>query len=296
MKWGLALGGGFLRGVAHIGVLKVLEKEGLRPTVVSGTSAGGIVALLYGAGLSPKDMEELALSLRPHDLFDCLYTLGVGIYIISYNLLKLFGYKDRKLKLPLGIFKPAGILKKVQEVIGTTSISQLKKEIAVVSVDLHSGKRVVFGNIKQEFVRSVNDYILLPEASVLTALEATSAVPGIFTPVEYQQYLLTDGGIVENVPVRILANLGCEKIIGVALTNPEGTKYHIKNMIDVLESSMEIIMNSNTEKDVEQFADLVLRPALSGMDWNDFNLIPWAIRKGEEEAYSKLVQIAEIIS
>ena len=296
MKWGLALGGGFLRGVAHIGVLKVLEKEGLRPTVVSGTSAGGIVALLYGAGLSPKDMEELALSLSPHDLFDCLYTLGVGIYIISYNLLKLFGYKDRKLKLPLGIFKPAGILKKVQEVIGTTSISQLKKEIAVVSVDLHSGKRVVFGNIKQEFVRSVNDYILLPEASVLTALEATSAVPGIFTPVEYQQYLLTDGGIVENVPVRILANLGCEKIIGVALTNPEGTKYHIKNMIDVLESSMEIIMNSNTEKDVEQFADLVLRPALSGMDWNDFNLIPWAIRKGEEEAYSKLVQIAEIIS
>jgi len=293
--WGLALGGGFLRGVAHIGVLKVLEKEGIKPTVVSGTSAGGLVALLYGAGLSPKDMEELAISLKPHDLYDCLYTIGVGIYIISYNLLKLFG-KSGSLKLPLGIFKPAGILKKVEEVIGKMGVDQLKKEVAVVSVDLYTGKRIVFSNIKRDINRSVNDYIIVPQALVSTALIATTAVPGIFNPVEYQNYLLADGGIVENVPVRILANLGFEKIIGVALTNPEGTKYHIKNMIDVLEGSMEIIMNSNTEKDVEQFADLVLRPELSGMDWNDFSLIPWAIRQGEEEAYKKIDQIAELLS
>lgn len=80
------------------------------------------------------------------------------------------------------------------------------------------------------------------------------------------------------------------------MTNPEENKYHIKNIIDVLGSSMEIIMTSNTEKDVERFADLVLRPRVSGMDWNDFALIPWAIRRGEEEAYNNLDRIAEIVS
>ncbi|ABB14536.1 patatin-like phospholipase family protein [Carboxydothermus hydrogenoformans] len=295
-EWGLALGGGFLRGAAHIGVLKVLEKEGLKPSIVSGTSVGGIIALLYGAGLSPKDMEELALQIKPKDLYNCLFTAGVGIFIISYNLLKLFGYQNNKLKLPLGIFRPIGLQRKIVRELGTLNINQLKEQVAVISVDLYSGKRVVFGNFPGEFLRGINDYIAVRDALLVTALEATSAVPGIFTPVKFYDYLLTDGGVVENVPVRILANLGYEKIIGVALTNPEENKYHIKNIIDVLGSSMEIIMTSNTEKDVERFADLVLRPRVSGMDWNDFALIPWAIRRGEEEAYNNLDRIAEIVS
>ncbi|GAV21757.1 patatin-like phospholipase family protein, partial [Carboxydothermus pertinax] len=280
----------------HIGVLKVLEREGLKPSLVSGTSAGGIIALLYGAGLSPRDMEELAVKIKPKDLYNCLFTVGVGISIISYNLLKLLGYKKNMLKFPLGVFKPAGLLKKVLEILGPMSMKQLKEEIAIISVDLYSGKRIVFGNYQRELLRGVNDYIPVQDAAVLTALEATSAVPGIFTPVKFNKYLLADGGIVENVPVRILANLGYEKIIGVALTKPEGNKYHIKNIVDVLGSSMEIIMNSNTEKDVEQFAKLVLRPQVSGMGWNDFDLIPWAIRRGEEEAYNSLAKIAEIVS
>ena len=112
MRWGLSLGGGSLRGAAHIGVLKVLDSEGLRPVAIAGTSAGAIVGALYAAGLTGQEIENLVLKLNKRTVFDkalkpCQYPAVLGKV-----LLDLLGFNP-SWKLPLGLFLGANLSKEI---------------------------------------------------------------------------------------------------------------------------------------------------------------------------------------
>ncbi len=177
-KIGLALGGGGARGLAHIGILKVLAREGIPIDVITGTSMGGIVGSLYAAGKSTEEIE--AEALKRGDIGQ-IYKL-IDLRFMGAGLLK--GNRIKKL---------------LAEMLGAeTTFADLRLPFAVVTVDYNSGREVV-----------------LKEGSVVEAVRATMSVPGIFEPVKLEGYQLVDGGVLDNVPVDVARELGAEKVIAV---------------------------------------------------------------------------------
>jgi NTE family protein len=170
----LALGGGGARGLAHLGVLQVLEREGIPVRAIAGTSMGGLLGALYAAGIPLATIEEtIAESTKPIEL---LSLLGLGKSGVSVRGQKLY----ELLVAALG---------------REFTFDELRIPCAVMTVDLKSGRRV-----------------MLDAGDVADAVRATIAIPGVFEPVEKQgpgreSMLLIDGGVLDNVPVDAAASL-----------------------------------------------------------------------------------------
>ena len=176
---GIALGGGGARGLAHIGVLKVLEREGIFPRLVAGTSMGGVIGAMYAAGLSSEQMEAEAVKA----------TSGRAdmIRVVDVNLSQT------------GIVRGARIYDYIAEIIGLeTKFSDLRRPLSMVAVDLNTGREVV-----------------LNSGRVADAVRATISVPGVFKPVEIGPLHLVDGGMLNNVPVDVARKMGADVVIAV---------------------------------------------------------------------------------
>ena len=184
-KLGLALGGGAARGFAHIGVIQVLEENGIKPDMVVGTSAGSVVAAFYASGKTGAQLQWLADSMDESQLTDwtvpfmsrgMLRGEALGRYINT----QLNGAKIEDLKIPLGI----------------------------VATDLQNG-----------------DGILFRRGDIATAVRASSAVPSVFEPVRIGNKDYVDGGLVSPVPVRYARQMGADIVIAVDISSrPEDAK------------------------------------------------------------------------
>ncbi len=173
---GYALGGGSARGLAHIGVLKVLEEKGIYPDVISGTSIGAIIGALYAGGHRPSEMEKLVLGLN----WKKLITLG-------------------DITLPVsGFFQGKKVVSLLKSIIGDLTFEQLKYTFSCVATNIISGEQVV-----------------IKEGSLIEAIRASISIPGIFTPVLVSGRYLVDGGLVNSVPVSICREMGADVVIGI---------------------------------------------------------------------------------
>ncbi len=183
MKIGLALGGGGARGSAHIGVLMELERLKIRPSLITGTSIGGLIGALLAAGFSTAEMETFFHNLTVGNI----YGLPGGAPSISTN---------------------AKLEKMLRDKLKDLTFADLKIPLSVVTTDLVMRKEVV-----------------LDEGDVVTAVLATTALPVIFPPVKVADRILTDGGMLNNVPFDIARARGATYVIGVSLSNtaPFGT-------------------------------------------------------------------------
>lgn len=183
MKIGLALGGGGARGAAHIGVLMELERLGIRPSLITGTSIGGLVGALYAAGLTTEEMTAFAEKI---------------------TISKMYGFPGSAPALT-GNSKIEQLL---EDTIGRPTFAALKIPLAMVTTDLVSRKEVV-----------------LDEGDVITAVLATIAIPILFPPVEMDNLVLADGGILNNTPFDVARARGATYVIAVDLSNtaPYGT-------------------------------------------------------------------------
>jgi len=177
-KIGLALGGGGARGLAHVGILKVLQREQIPIAVISGTSMGGIVGAMHAVGKSTEEMEAVALK--------------------HGEISQIFKLIDLRL-LGSGLLGGKRIKKLLAEVLGAeTTFADLQIPFAVAAVDYNSGREVV-----------------LKDGNLADAVRATMSVPGVFEPVDLGGYKLLDGGVLDNVPVGVARSLGAEKVIAV---------------------------------------------------------------------------------
>ncbi len=176
-KFSLALGGGGAKGYAHIGVLQVLEAENLQPAAIAGTSVGAIVGALWAAGYDSATIAARLRSVPPDEAF-----------------------RREPDTLPsfLGL---AGIARLLREALGPErTFADLERPFAVTAVDLHTGRLVY-----------------LRRGPVVPAVLASAAVPGIFPPVPWgEHHLLADGGVLDNVPVRLARRL-CPRVPVVAV-------------------------------------------------------------------------------
>lgn len=177
MRIGFALGGGAGLGWAHIGVVKALKDEGIEADIVSGTSIGSIVGACVAADMLD-ELEEIAREITLREM------LSLGE----------FGFRSG------GLIGAGKIERRLRDHFGMLTIEGMQKPFAAVAADLYSGERIVFDR-----------------GDVVTALRASSAVPGVLPPVETGRLLLADGGMVDPVPVSAARDLGADFIIAVDL-------------------------------------------------------------------------------
>jgi NTE family protein len=175
-KIGLALGGGAARGLAHIGVLEVLQKEGIPIDMVAGTSAGAIVGALYAQGKDSNEIKSLALEFGNRKL----------AHFVDPYLPKSGFIRGRKIQDLLVSY------------IGDIRFSDMKIPFACVATDVETGEEVV-----------------LDQGSVPEAVRASISIPGVFAVARWKGRYLVDGGVVNPVPVNILKGMGANFVIAV---------------------------------------------------------------------------------
>jgi len=248
-KIGLALGGGAVRGAAHLGVLEVLEQEGIRPDCVAGVSAGSAMGAVYCAGLDLDEMKRLALGLRWRKL-------------------------GRIVHPRLGFFDGRRLEKYVEEIIGPLQFEDLGIPLATVAADIVRGELVV-----------------LKEGSVVVAVRASCAIPGIFTPVERGGQVLVDGGILNNVPVSVAREMGADYVIAVDLFPPTVRGTRPRNLFEMFHLSLYALMRTAHREGPG--ADCLIVPAIGKFSLVDFSQVGALIEKGREAAEAKIEQIKQ---
>lgn len=301
---GLALGGGFLRGVAHVGVLKVLVEEGIPIHAVAGSSAGSLVAALFAAGLTPAQMKEKALALKPSDLFD-----GTGAVL---RLLLLAGKKIAgMLNIPFPFREPMGLMKgkrlerTVERLVGKQlKFYELKNTCLVINaVDVTNGAMVLFmpGKYEMRHVAKTTtiippeDMVVMHNVPVAAAVRASSSVPGLYDPKLIGGRLLVDGGVRDNIPAEILKKLGLDVVLAVDVGYDGQSSYKVNSIIQVLSQSLDILGSESILMKLERYADVVIRPEIRNMSAWDFDRVEYCIKQGEIKAREMLPEIRRAI-
>ncbi|WP_258359283.1 patatin-like phospholipase family protein [Moorella sulfitireducens] len=272
MRFGLALGGGGLKGAAHLGVLIVLEENNIKPDIVVGTSAGSIAAALYGAGLLPvvSTMESLPFA----------------------NIFRLENY--RLTGLPLGLIQGGTIEGMLKKALGSRHLSELSPLTAAVACDLMSGETVIYTSARP--VKPLPpDMAMGGDVPAWQAVRASISIPALFAPYKIGSRLLVDGGLTDNVPADIASYLGADVVIAVDLDCRVVTNRAFRHAGEVLVQSLDIISRRNTTLALKLYADLVLKPIKKPVSFWDFGEFGTLVAAGAEEARRNLPQIRRLL-
>jgi len=292
MLLGLALGSGAAFGLAHIGVLKVLEKNRIPIDIISGSSIGALIAIMWGIGLSPGKIEQIAGRLK-HKL----------------NIMRLLDFT-----MPIsGILAGNRLKRFLKGIFGEKTFEDLKIPVKIIVYDLANRETLV-----------------MEKGLLLDAVYMSMAVPGIFEPKIEKTRVIIDGGVSEPVPVDALSKEGVKKIIAVNVL-PGPADIHERNMLlkkrledeenlvcsssfcikavvllkkffrgvftpnifDVIMTSMQSMEYVLAEEACRK-ASVSLHPVYADAGSIDFHLVRHFIKRGEEEAGSKLAEIKKL--
>jgi NTE family protein len=281
----LVLSGGGARGAAHIGVLKVLEREKIPIDSIVGTSFGALVGGLYSLGYSADEIEKMFLDGSWVSVFSNssepspsrLTGSGGERYLGELN------FKKFAPELPSGLL--AG--QRLTELLGrlTTEpivsagfdFDRLAYRFRAVCTNLVNGERYVFKS-----------------GAMSEALRASISVPLLFTPVEKDGMLLVDGGLVDNLPTDVAREMGSGIVIAVDVTSPLLEKEQIKTLLQVIDQSVTLMMRHNVE-DNRKLADLVLTPELEKYPGTEYDKMPEVIELGAKAAERNLEKIRALV-
>lgn len=244
---GLALAGGGLQGFSHIGVLKALEELGIKIKYISGTSTGSIAASLYAAGLTPEEIENVCkveykniLKLNKRKL------AKIALNYLRFNETKIEGLIDGI--VIENLINNQVVLKNISD------ISEVKnKKLAIATVDTKSMKECIF--ISEDFKNKDKNVNYIRNINVGKAVRASMAFPGIFTTVNHENYNFIDGGTVDNLPTKVLKDMGAEKVISVSfdLNNYKPSE----SLEGVILRALDIFSSKDVRKGQEQ-ADIAI--------------------------------------
>ncbi|MBL0944609.1 MAG: patatin-like phospholipase family protein [Hydrogenophaga sp.] len=252
-RLGLALGGGAARGFAHIGVIQELERAGIRPDLVAGTSAGSLVGTLYASGMNGAELERVALQMQEAEITD--WSLPI---------------------LGRGLLRGEALQRYVRKAVDGKLLENMALPLGVLATDLQTGRGVLFRR-----------------GDAATAVRASSAVPGVFSPVKIGETEYVDGGLTAPVPVRQAREMGAEVVLAVDVSSVPEHNPAVGNLEVVLQTFA--IMGQNINRHELTTADVVLRPALNGMSGADFSARKRAIEAGRQAARAALPQIKEVL-
>lgn len=254
---GVALSGGGLRGLAHIGVLKELVNNHIPVHMIAGTSAGAVIAGLYSTGKSPAEMTALAQQVNVHDLIDAKFSIH---QLLKYGMKWLFTGKFRLLSvIPSGVIKGDRIEQYFQSLWGNLSVRDTKIPIAITAVDLNTAETIFFMTPQRAAVKILNAKYYY-NIELVDAVRASISIPGIFTPKNFRGMVLVDGAVKNNLPADILREMGAEVVIGVDLGYDGQPNYSIKSVGEVLLQCIEIMAREVTLLKGRQHTDIIIQP------------------------------------
>jgi NTE family protein len=283
----LVLSGGGARGAAHIGVLKALEALRVPIDCIAGASLGAAVGAAYATGVSTDEMVALAGELSTSELFkdrpprrdlSIRRKLEDRTNLVSPEI----GLQDGKLVLPKGIVagvQMEQVLRTLVRTPGYRDFDALPIQYRAVATDLATGKPVVFSG-----------------GQLVHVVRASMSVPGIVAPLEYEGYLLVDGGLTDNLPVAAARAMGADIIIAVNLGTPLMRREQLSSVLDVAAQMLSILTTQNVRNSLALLgpADVLIEPELGDFSATDFDHLSRTIQYGEAAVRKQNEKLAQL--
>ena len=277
---GIALSGGGARGLAQIGVLKVLERSAIPVSFVAGTSAGAVIGAVYATSESALQTEERVL--------EHLRSAGVGFNTETFQaiaesnarrptgLLGMLGTLRRAARPGGGLIGGDDMRSSLHRLLGASRFADTRIPFATTALDLVSGRRVIFA-----------------EGSLVDAVYASSAIPGLFEPLQVGDHVLVDGGWAEPVPVNTCHHLGAIHVVAVDVAD---RRVHESGRGAVSTALLaDALARQLLEEGQLKEADFVVRPDAAARHFADFSDPAGLIAAGERAAEATLPEIAAVL-
>ncbi len=284
-KIGYAFGGGGAKGIAEIGVLKVLEEAGIRPDYITGTSIGSIIGGLYAIGYSVEELEELAKELNWEYYFNDELSrtdLPIEERMVADRYQLQLNIENGKIQLPRGFVQGQKIGLLLSQltfpVHGQSSFDQFDIPFRCVAADFETGVAVV-----------------LKSGSLAKSMRASMSIPSIFEPIEIDGKLLVDGGVASNLPVKEVIDMGADMVIAIDITSPLYKKDELSSLLQVLEQTGTYRLIESVQEAIDT-ADIVIRPDINEYGALDFSNADSLLARGERAARKKLPEILALIN
>ena len=278
-KIGLVLSGGGARGFAHIGVLKVLEENHIPVDYIGGASMGGLVGAMYAMGKSPAEIEEFVASLD----WDKLLQIST-----SFDNLSFRRKEDRRnIPAPITLRGKPNDLKLPNALNSGHEIGLLldRATLAYSQVRDFDNLPIPFRAVGTDMVRGTS--VTLGKGSLSQALRATMSIPAVFSPVEIDGKILSDGGLVNNIPTDVVKAMGADILIVVNIETQLGSRESLESLPGVLSQIINIASAENSRRSLRQ-ADFIIAPDLQNFTVGDFTQSKPIIELGYEGAEQKV--------
>lgn len=231
MKLGLCLAGGGIKGIAHIGAIKALEEANIHFDYISGTSSGSIVATLYAVGYKTEEIYNIFKKYANNiNYFD-----SINFKKMLKNIFTGNGFLIDGLNSGAEINR---LITKFCNKKKISNINQIKMPLLIPAVNIYNEELIVFSN--NIFAKAKEDIKYINNVEIGTAVQASCSYPGVFSPCRYENKLLIDGGIAENLPWKETKRAGADKVISIVFVD-EKQKKCCKNILEIINKSFSIL-------------------------------------------------------
>lgn len=257
LKIGLALGSGGPKGLSHIGIIKVLEKNNIPIDFIAGVSIGSVIGGFYAHTKDIKKIEEIALSNNWRQTLPLFFDPSLRQGFVNGRKIKAF----------------------IENIIGKIHFKDLKIPFSVVATDIKTGETVIIN-----------------EGEVAKAIRASSSIPLIFKPVKSGSNLLVDGGLSMPVPTEIVRGMGADIVISVNLDADYFSDTEDSNFgfYRVANSSIKLLRHHLASSNIRD-ADIIINPKIGKVGWNKFIDSKNVILEGEEAMQLSISKLKKLI-
>lgn len=276
-KVALVLSGGGAAGLAHIGVIKVLEEIGMPVDYVAGTSMGSIVGAMYAMGMTSEEMHKLVTEMNWEDLLTDVVPRNDLTFDYKEQLEKYFydfPVTRSGVQLPSGLVAGTNITNMLAGLTWPAykirMFNQLPRPFLCIGADIVTGQQVV-----------------LTSGVLHDAVRASMAIPTVFTPVEVHGNLLIDGGLINNFPVDHAKKMGADIIIGVDVQRDLYGKNELRSVVNIMKQITTLIREDINAQN-RRMCDILIRPATPGASTLTFGLAEQIIVDGEKFAREQI--------
>lgn len=285
---GLVLSGGGARGLAHVGVLKMLERERIPIDVIAGTSMGAIIGGLYASGMTAAQLEAELLAVK----WDEVFASRVDRPLLpqrrkeeDFELSPVleFGMRDGELRAPLGALSGRGLETLLRRytlpVRGVRDFAKLRIPFRAVATNMETGAPVILGS-----------------GDLALALRSSMSVPGVFAPTEADGRILGDGGLVDNLPIGVARAMGADVVIAVNIGTPLSNREALSSVGGLTAQMISILTEQNVQRSIAMLkpADVLITPALGALSAGDFGLTRELIDQGEAGVAPQLQRLSAL--
>lgn len=285
---GLVLSGGGARGLAHVGVLKMLERERIPIDVIAGTSMGAIVGGLYASGMSAAQIESQLLMVQWGEVFAHrverpLLSQRRKEEDFEFSPVLEFGMREGELRAPLGALSGRGL-------------ETLLRRYTMPVRDVHDFSRLAIPFRAVATNMETGATVILTQGDLALALRSSMSVPGVFAPTELDGLILGDGALVNNLPIDVARDMGADVVIAVNIGSPLAGRETLASAAGLTGQMISILTEQNVQRSLAALkpADVLITPDLGALTASDFDKTRELIERGEVGVRPQLARLSAL--